>query len=342
MSEELSNFLEGSILPLAKAPPPFVKQLLSPENLEIWNAAFTHESVNLNASQNYDQFEKLGDAVLKASFINYLLHKYPNMSSSGLSSLSSHYLSKKSLGKISFNLNLPVYLNTKISKDLSSAEDLFESLIGALFWIGNKIKYGSGFILADAFVFSVFSNVPIDMAITRGPPKTQLKEIFEAMHWGKPVEKWSQTNPSLPGKFTISYTPEALEFFKEQGARQNSILATAEGGSKTIASDRASVNALKRLEEIGITFQWAEQYKRSVEFSDPKLAPYIPKLEEKASSEGFSNVYFNPVRITNREKIIQLIGEYPGGETKEIGQVQGTPESSNSSLHLKLIKKYLA
>lgn len=342
MASRLSRFLEGSIFPIADIPPDMVKQLLSSQNLEIWKAAFTHESVNRNRGKNYDQFEKLGDSVLKTSYINFLLQKYPNISSSELNELVSHYLSKEVLGELSFKLNLPEYLDIEIGKSLSSSEDLFESLIGALFWIGNKIKYGAGFILADQFIFGVYSDIPLDMAVTRGPAKTQLKEIFESMHWGKPIETWTQKNISLPGKFIIRFTPEAMEFFKTQGGLPNNLLAMAEGASKKIASKQANQEAIERLNKMGLTFEWAETYKRRLEMNSPELSPYIPQLEEKAVSEGFINVYFKNVEITNKEKTIQLIGELEGGEKKVLVQITAPPDKSNINIHRELIQKYIS
>lgn len=341
MAKSLANYLEKAIFPLADVPPKLSEQLLSPENMELWRAAFTHESVDRNAAQNYDQFEKLGDAVLKTSYVNFLLHKYPTLTSSELSSLSSYYLSKPILADIAGQLGLARHMEIAISHSLSSSEDLFESLIGAMFWIGNLVGYGKGFIVSDQFVRGVFSQIPVDMSVTKGPPKTQLKEIFEALRWGKPVEEWIQDEKSLPGTFFIRYTPTAMGFLKEQGlVLKSNILSAAKGSTKKVAGEEANRQAIEILSQLGITREWAEAYHRRLEMNSPELSPYIPRVEEKATKEGYVNLYFQNVATTNEERTIQLIGELPDG-MKNILVQAGSPSKSTLEIHKDLLKAFL-
>ncbi|SOB73892.1 RNAse III [Cedratvirus lausannensis] len=338
---QLAKFLEEEIFPTAGVPVSLVPKLLSKDNMPFWEAAFTHESYNRNNGKNYDQFEKLGDSVLKTSYVNFLLEKYPTISSSELSSLSAHYLSKPVFADISVQLGLGKHMKTSVAQTLSSNEDLFESLIGALFWIGNRVGYGKGFIIADQFVKSIFIQIPIDMEVTRGPAKTQIKEIFEALKWGQPVGKWYPSSEgSKLGTFVIRYTPTAVTFLRDQGLPLVSdVLAEATGTTKKVASGEANRKALAALEEIGLTKEWANAYNKKLEMNSPELVSYLPSVEAKADKEGFVNLYFQTVSTTNEGKTVQLVGELENGERVILRQI-----SSNkpvTEIHRDLFVEYL-
>lgn len=337
---QLAKFLEEEIFPTAGVPASLVPKLLSKDNMPFWEAAFTHESYNRNNGKNYDQFEKLGDSVLKTSYVNFLLEKYPNISSSELSSLSAHYLSKPILADISKQLGLGKYMHTSVAQTLSSNEDLFESLIGALFWIGNRVGYGKGFIIADQFVKSLFIQIPIDMQVTRGPAKTQIKEIFEALKWGQPMEEWHPSEGGKLGTFIIRYTPTGVAFLRDQGLPLvNNVLAEATGSTKKVASGEANKRALATLEEIGLTKEWADAYNKKLEMNTPELSPYLARVETKAEKQGYVNLYFQSVSTTNEGKTIQLVGELENGD--RVILTQETSDKPTTEIHRDLFVEYL-
>ena len=337
---QLARFLEHEIFPTAGVPASLVPKLLSKDNMPFWEAAFTHESYDRNNGKNYDQFEKLGDSVLKTSYVNFLLDKYPNISSSELSSLPNHYLSKPILADISKQLGLGKYMKTSVAQTLSSNEDLFESLIGALFWVGNRVGYGKGFIIADQFVKSIFIQIPIDMRITRGPAKTQIKEIFEALRWGRSIQEWYPGGPGELGTFIIRYTPTGVAFLRDQGLPLvNDILAKAQGSTKKVASGEANKKALAALEEIGLTKEWADAYNKKLEMNTPELSPYLPRVEAKANKQGYVNLYFQGVSTTNEGKTIQLVGELADGNRVILSQISS--DKPTLEIHRELFVEYL-
>nr|WIL04439.1 ribonuclease III [Cedratvirus lena] len=337
---QLAKFLEEEIFPIAGVPASLVPKLLSEDNMPFWEAAFTHESYNRNNGKNYDQFEKLGDSVLKTSYVNFLLEKYPNISSSELSPLSAHYLSKPILADISVQLGLGKYMKTSVAQTLSSNEDLFESLIGALFWIGNRVGYGKGFIIADQFVKAIFIQIPVDMEIARGPAKTQIKEIFEALGWGRPIGEWHPSEAGEPGTFIIRYTPRAVSFLRDQGLPLvNNILAESRGNTKTVTSEKANKKALSVLTDIGLTKEWASAYNKKLEMNTPELTPYLPRVEAKAEKQGYVNLYFQSVSTTNEGKTIQLVGELADGDRVILSQIAS--DKPTTEIHRDLFVQYL-
>lgn len=323
-ADNLKVFLQSSIFPLSKVSDQFAVKLLAPDQMPRWIAAFTHESVNVNPASNYDQFEKLGDSVMKTCFLQFILTKYPNMDSNGLSELSAYYLSKPKLAEISNSLGLTNYVQISVKKSISVSEDLFESLIGALFWIGNvAILPGMGFVFAFNFVNNIFSQVEIDLGVVAGHVKSQVKEIFEKLGWKKAIEDWRQEPGSSEGVFILRFTTEALRFLRNLGVNLNDdVLASSQlASTKKVASDQAYQQAVANLASLGIDRNWADDYRRVQEIQSPEFSKFLPGVIARMTNEGYSNVYFENVKVNSETSTVQLIGVSPTGEKKVLIQI---------------------
>jgi len=185
-AKRLIEFLYTDLLMYAVPDDEQRAKLLSEQALYFWFPAFTHVSYNPNDGENYEVLEKLGDPEMEAAFDTFILvdKEMFGITEGQLSSLKGYYLAKKFQSVLSEQLGLPQYVRTTQNLNLSIQEDVLEAVYGAM-------KLTLMFFLSDQdkskiiykFLQGQFINIEIDRSIFYGPPKTQVKEIFEKMNW---------------------------------------------------------------------------------------------------------------------------------------------------------------
>jgi len=107
--------------------------------------ALTHSSyANENADLSYERLEFLGDRVLGFIISSFLFEKYPNEDEGFLTKTKAKIVSGKSLSAAMDKMGLIQYVRTaqgsiedEIKKSSNVKEDIFESLIGAIFLDSN-------------------------------------------------------------------------------------------------------------------------------------------------------------------------------------------------------------
>ncbi len=77
---------------------------LDEKAMAIWMIAFTHETVSM--TDNYEELEFLGDAILKAVFPKYLMQRFPNLKKGDYTELNTAYMSKMMQARLSRELGL--------------------------------------------------------------------------------------------------------------------------------------------------------------------------------------------------------------------------------------------
>jgi dsRNA-specific ribonuclease len=307
---DLKKYLLEKIIPRTTTNKSLYANIVSEPAMNIWKSAFTSETFDANKGQNYEELEKLGDKVIGLDFILYLMDKYPDFSRRELSEISSYYLSKKELSKFSHKLDLSSMARSNI-KGINLEEDLFESLFGALFIIGDKfIVEGAGNILCKRLLYSIFSEIEIDLNVAKGKPKTQVIEIFHKAGWGDVIIEWNEDTHEL----TLRFTSKAIKALESIGIKLDSdILAKVVKNTKTSAEEEAFRIALRRLNQLGISKSNVKdvlQIKKE-EFSHPELKKYMPKILPILRREGISSIHFSKPQIKGGSPectIIQLIG----------------------------------
>lgn len=306
---KLKDFLAKNIVVYATEDKRLQSVLLSDKALKTWKVAFTHESYNPNKGENYEELEKLGDKIIGLCFTLYLMEKYPELGRDKLSTISNHYLSKKELSRLSYNLGLINLVRTRIPKNINISEDIFESLFGALFTIGDSlIVDGAGYLLCKRLLYSIYMNVKIDLEVAKGEPKTQVTEIFQKAGWDKINTEWDEDT----GTFIIYFSNKAIDDLRKMGIHLSSnVLAKVENKkTKKVAEEEAFKIALERLTNMNITTENVKEIiKRNRDFEHERIKPLVPRLNKKLKERGISSVFFSKAKIRGgKEVTIQLLG----------------------------------
>ena len=296
--------------------------LVSPEAMQIWQVAFTAESFNPNIGYNYEELEKLGDAVIKSSFTVYLLAKFPGqLDKQQLSDLGQAYLKKPEQSKISIRYGLDQWVLTAFDVSMHVQEDIMEAVAGALFTIGDRfVQFGAGSVLVLNFVSAVFDQINISTSISSQHPKTRLKDMFQKMGWTEEnineIETWQTSGEiedaaveSIRGIMVLKWPPRAIEDLKYYGIRvPDEIITSISANSKKASIYPAYTDALKRLKSLGITPSWVNEIQTKRVWADPDLAKYYPTALAKARKQGYVDINLKLPRRGTRGNYAQLIG----------------------------------
>lgn len=112
----------------------------NPDDLEIYQRAFTHSSVNKMDSNgnviSYERLEFLGDAILGSVIATYLYKEVPNQNEGYLTKMRAKIVSRENLNSLGKQLGLIDLVMSKVSKNNIGDNihgNLFEALIGAIY-----------------------------------------------------------------------------------------------------------------------------------------------------------------------------------------------------------------
>jgi dsRNA-specific ribonuclease len=326
----LKEYLRNTVLPLAISNESALDKLVSDEAMDVWVKAFTHESFNPNQNYNYEELELYGDLVMGVNFIKFLRQSYPEITRSQLSEFRTIYLAKNFQAGISLKLGMGAYVRTRYKKSMHVYEDILESLFGALDLIGDLVfKFGAGGGLAFNLIVALYKDVELDWNITKGNPKTQVKQIFERLGLVSPKKQERIPEDSVEdesGKitFTISFPLSSLDLLRSYGIKVTSpIVARYTDVSKKRASDNAYILAVSNLAKMGITEEWVNEIRGRKDLDNPELIPYINSAMERLREEGFDRFYFEEHHVKGKigglttSKYVQMIGVNKEGR-KEI------------------------
>lgn len=289
------------------------KKLVSKEALKIWTSVFTHASYNPNNGENYEQYEKIGDAVMKLQLISILTEEI------GIETLTpaitTYYvndvLSKYNQGEMAKELGLTKYLRTNIPQTISSSEDLLEAFFGGLLEVGNKILgFGTGYILTWNLAVNLYSGTEVENAEDLLHPKIAVKNIMDKLSLPNVEENSTinEENDKMTFKVVLELPKASIDFFRKENIKIPSILATGYGTKKSEASFNAYKNALKTLNDYGITTEYADDYKNNLLYSKNKnLRIYESEVLQKLKTMGYSG--FERQKFKTAKSIVaQIIG----------------------------------
>lgn len=310
--EGLRNYLRN-LLKIIIPSEPHRERMVNENAMEVWVPCFTHESFDPNVGRNYEELELVGDHSMEFNFIKYMYLTIPGITRSELSELKSKYISKAFQAQVGLKLGLEKWVRIRVEKNTHVFEDLLESFFGGLDTVGDRVfKFGAGAGLAYNMIVKIFADTPIDRALAKGRPKTQMKETFEKLHWGIPVETFEEGAMYGDVIATVSLTREAMEALRSLGAKITSpTLAVESGTSKKVAFENAYRVALEKIRGMGITDEWVQQYRGNRDLTNPELIPYIQAVQNRLKRDGYNSFYFKKAQTTKQGKYIQLIGVRP-------------------------------
>lgn len=316
ISDDTQEWLQRLQLFINKLLTPIIKnqkdrnKYLDKNAMVVWARAFTHETAS--PTDNYEDLEFLGDAILKAVFPKYLMNRLPKLHKGEYTELNVAYMSKIMQAQLSRKLGLGDYIRVVgIERAILNLEtDVFESFFGALDTISDSIFFGLGFGNCYNMITYIFSDEEIDEKKGSGSAKTQVLQMFVRFDLPKPEASVDDSN-KYDVKFTVKLLEEHLEFLKTYNVYiTNPIIGFASAGTKKEAEFEAYTNAFNTLAEYGITTDWAAEAKQYRDFLDPAVAEYVPLATERLEREGFVSMYFFIPRktVTPKGAIVQLIG----------------------------------
>ena len=279
------------------------------DDMSLWEIAFTHITFNPNQGENYEVYEKVGDAVMKLTFTEFLFNKYENITQSEIGNYQIYYLSRTEQARISYNLKIPKYILSALDKTADVLEDTLEAFFGALQLIGNNIKPAYGYLLCYNLTIFIFNDVDIIKEGKMEPIGMELKEKLEKFGLSqKPYEEWTKDENKSEGKMRIGFTDNDIEKLKKYGINiSDRFLGTsAFGENKTKAREKASKKFLERLNKLLETKSWIK-YIKEIGKKNEDLNLLLEKAEKIASKIGYYDLEL-VVGKSTRGFYVQLIG----------------------------------
>lgn len=347
----LKNYLFNDLLKLFVPNETIRSSLVSNEAMEIWKIIFTHSSYDGTIGKNYESYELLGDRFLDANFVLYLLEKYLyKITPFELTEIKRFYMSKVYQAQLGRKLGLVNHIRTSSNIDISIhiVEDIFESFAGGLIKVGMLLKsknekgpsLGAGNILVFNFIVYLFKDIDIDFTVAKGHPKSVVKQMFDKLHWGKPIEN-TYTSENSSQVVSILLTQEAVDDLAKFGVIiTNRVIGQDEAWSKSSALPNAYLQALKTLNNMGITDLWISQRKVAQDMSNPQLAPLFNQANKKMIQQGYTSIIFKISQTTREGKIMQLIGILPDN-TQEVLVETTTPVKKERDGKEQLLNLYI-
>lgn len=207
-------------------------------DINLLEEALTHRStLNLKGvEKSYERLEYLGDAILESLISSYLFKKHPGKNEGFLTSARSVVVRTQSLAEFAKKIGLHQHVfmsrgeqNGGGRENLSTLEDVTESLIGAIYLDG-------GIKAAQKFFDTFF--VPHTEKTLKSKPlkdaKSLLQEKVQSQKLSSPIyQTVKEDGPDHEKTFTVSVSLE------------NKLLATGEGKNKQEAEQEAAKKALK-------------------------------------------------------------------------------------------------
>ena len=217
----------------------FTKFGIKPNNIELYEMAFTHSSFNSDANTHHHDYERLefmGDSVLGFVIASMLFKAHPSMLEGELTKAKSYLVQTDYLSDLAKQEHYAELIraghsltNKDIRNNKSILEDVFEAVIGAIY-------LDQGIEVATRFIKTLYKDEINNFVITEMKDyKSMLQEAMQAEY--RESVKYKVTQEKGP--------PHDRTFFVEVSFN-NIILGRGVGKSKKIAEQNAAKDALSK------------------------------------------------------------------------------------------------
>ena len=217
----------------------FTKFGIKPNNIELYEMAFTHSSFNSDANTHHHDYERLefmGDSVLGFVIASMLFKAHPSMLEGELTKAKSYLVQTDYLSDLAKQEHYDELIraghsltNKDIRNNKSILEDVFEAVIGAIY-------LDQGIEVATRFIKTLYKDEINNFVITEMKDyKSMLQEAMQAEY--RESVKYKVTQEKGP--------PHDRTFFVEVSFN-NIILGRGVGKSKKIAEQNAAKDALSK------------------------------------------------------------------------------------------------
>jgi len=251
------------ILHFSSLPEKWIRKCVDAEAVALFSSAFTSKSVD--ARNNYEFFEQLGDASVNKFIVQYMYRRYPHLRVAWgvnvVARLKIKYGSKGQLYQMADELSFWKFIRAteeeRNKRKKSLLEDVFEAFMGCVeFVIDNRIRaenkqkcFGFGYFYVFEILTSIFDKIDIPFAYEKlVDSKTRLKELFDE-------------NRSSLG--TLSYDDFRCRdtgLYISKAKNGEAVVGTGSSTLKKDAQEKASENALKLLARRGFVKTIPPQY----------------------------------------------------------------------------------
>ncbi len=205
-----------------------------PQNLEFYNKAFTHRSVNKIDDQgrqiSYERLEFLGDSILGCVIAIHLYKTVPTGDEGYLTKMRSKIVSREHLNELGRDFQLIQFVESKVSSQHFGENihgNIFEALIGAIY-------LDQGFVFCEKFIYERIINQYVDIDKLEGKVISYKSLIIEWCQKEKKSFKFESFEDE--GK-------ETIRFFGVKFYINEELIAKARATSKKKAEEKAAHRA---------------------------------------------------------------------------------------------------
>lgn len=346
-SQDLKGFLDQTLKNIV--PNDTSRELLLNENaMKIWNVAFTHESCSYE--DNNEDLEFLGDAVLKAVFIRYIMKRFPNFTRKEYAELNVNFMSKMKQAELAKNMGLGDYLKKApyVVVTTNLLGDLFESFFGGLDAVANGIAFGLGGLYCYNMIVFLFRNVKFSKEDTLPHPKTRVTQIFS--RFGLKPATIDVTQNAGRTSMQVRAGTDIMNFLRENNVSVRSdVLGEATSNTKKEAEYSAYKAALATLQTKGVNTKWAEKIRRQKDLEGAEIERYLPGVNRRLEKENLEDLEFDTPKKThdNTSVTVHLVAKSKETGKKKLLLVGTAPQSSaresentRKKLRLQLLDAY--
>lgn len=302
---------------------PALDRYFESQFLQTWYDAFTHEVVDPNA--NYETLEFIGDLALENAIGKYLVTRFPAATKGQYNEMKRALVEKQGLKVVSRNLGLSSMLLT-FKNTQHIAEDVVESFLGALAGVSDRLVPGLGDVNVYNYVVWYYNEQDISPEREgQMPPKTIVQQTFEKFFDQKTVKQEEVKVPQ--GVLVRAVVPQSVvsDMKKIYGKDIPEVLGESVGLTSKAASAKAYQAARDLLNQLGITFEWAERIQREREFNSGDMKKYYDQAIAKARGEGYTElVLLKSSTLAGKEgTLVGLAGVRPDGKKVTVAVGEG-------------------